>query len=51
LGFLGANEETKKEWKREGGRASKGMLYWNDGTKNKRAKECPGEGWTRGMVK
>ena len=51
LGFLGANEETKREWKIEGGRASKGMLYWNDGVKNKRAKECPGEGWTRGMVK
>ena len=51
LGFLGANEETKREWKREGGKASRGMLYWNDGTKNKRAKECPGEGWTRGMVK
>jgi hypothetical protein len=51
IGWCGADEETKREWKREGGRASKGMLYWNDGTKNKRAKECPGEGWTRGMVK
>ena len=50
-GWCGADEETKREWKREGGKASKGMLYWNNGTKNKRAKECPGEGWTRGMVK
>jgi hypothetical protein len=51
IGWCGADEETLRKWKQTGGRASKGMLYWNDGTKNKRAKECPGEGWTRGMVK
>jgi hypothetical protein len=29
--------------------SQKGMLFWNDGVKNIRSKECPGEGWTRGM--
>ena len=29
--------------------SQKGMLYWNNGTRNIRSKECPGEGWTRGM--
>jgi hypothetical protein len=24
------------------------MLFWNDGTRNIRSKECPGEGWVRG---
>jgi hypothetical protein len=51
IGWCGADEETKRGWKREGGRASKGKLYWNDGTKNKRAKECPGDGWVRGRIK
>jgi hypothetical protein len=51
IGWCGADEETQREWKREGGKASKGMLYWNNGTVNKRAKECPGKGWERGMVK
>jgi hypothetical protein len=51
IGWYTADEETQREWKREGGRASKGMLYWNNGTINKRAKECPGKGWERGMVK
>jgi hypothetical protein len=51
IGWCGADKETQREWKRAGGRASKGMLYWNDGTKNKRAKECPGDGWIRGRIK
>jgi hypothetical protein len=51
IGWCGADEETKREWKRAGGRASKGMLYWNDGTENKRAKDCPGDGWVRGRIK
>jgi hypothetical protein len=51
IGWCGADGETLREWKRAGGRASKGMLYWNDGTKNKRAKECPGDGWVRGRIK
>lgn len=28
----------------------KGLLYWNNGIVNKRARECPGEGWTRGRL-
>jgi hypothetical protein len=51
IGWCGADEETQREWKRAGGRASKGMFYWNNGIKNKRAKECPGEGWVRGRIK
>jgi len=51
IGWCGADEETQREWKAAGGRASAGMLYWNNGVENKRAKECPGEGWNRGMVK
>ena len=27
-----------------------GTLFWNDGTRNIRSKECPGEGWTRGRI-
>ena len=26
------------------------MKYWNNGTRNIRSKECPGEGWVRGRV-
>jgi hypothetical protein len=29
----------------------KELLFWNNGTTTIRSKECPGEGWTRGMVK
>jgi hypothetical protein len=50
IGWCGADEETKREWKRTGGKASKGMLFWNNGTINKRAKECPGKGWERGRI-
>lgn len=28
-----------------------GMLWWNNGTINKRAKECPGVGWVRGQIR
>ena len=28
-----------------------GMLWWNNGISNKRCRECPGEGWTRGILK
>lgn len=27
------------------------MVFWNNGIINKRARECPGEGWTRGRLK
>lgn len=29
----------------------KGKLWWNNSISNKRSKECPGEGWTRGRLK
>ena len=41
------SEETKKKM----GESKKGMLFWNDGTKTIRSKECPGEGWIRGYNK
>ena len=28
-----------------------GMLWWNDGSRNARSKDCPGEGWSRGKTK
>ena len=28
-----------------------GMLWWNNGISNKKARECPGEGWKRGRFK
>ena len=28
-----------------------GMLWWNNGISNKKARECPGEGWKRGRLK
>ena len=30
--------------------ANKGMLWWNNGISNKRSRECPGEGWSRGKL-
>lgn len=51
IGWCGADEEQLKEWKRRGGSVSGRMLYWNNGVKNKRSFECPGEGWVRGRIK
>lgn len=28
----------------------RGSYWWNDGEKNKRSVECPGESWTKGMM-
>jgi hypothetical protein len=55
------SEETKKkmseakrnmsdETRRKMSEARKGMLFWNDGTKTIKSKECPGDGWTRGRM-
>ena len=32
----------------ENGKKTKGKLWWNNGVKQTRAFECPGEGWVRG---
>jgi len=40
-----ASEETKRKLSE----VRKGMLWWNNGVKAIRSKECPGEGWVRGM--
>ena len=47
------SEETKRKISEshKGSQYSKGMLFWNNGTKTIRSKECPGEGWIRGMLK
>lgn len=29
----------------------KGTRWWNNGISNKRSRECPGEGWTRGRLR
>lgn len=31
--------------------AHKGKVFWNNGIVNKRAKECPGPEWKRGIMK
>ena len=41
------SEETRKRMSE----SKKGELLWNDGTRNIRSKECPGEGWVRGRCK
>ena len=40
------SEETKRKMREAG----KGRLFWNDGTRNIRSKECPGDGWVRGRL-
>ena len=39
------------ETRRRMSEGKKGSLCWNNGTKTIRSKECPGEGWTRGVCK
>jgi hypothetical protein len=47
-GFDTTGREREYEEVAPGGRAMKGLLSWTDGVSEKRSKECPGEGWTRG---
>ena len=46
------SEETKKKIgeAQKGNQNNVGKGWWNNGTRNIRSKECPGEGWMRGRV-
>ena len=39
------SEDTKRIWSQQ----RKGRKYWNNGVKRVLRKDCPGEGWQRGM--
>ena len=43
-----AEARLKMSAARKGNHNVKGKHWWNDGVSCKLAKECPGEGWTRG---
>ncbi len=48
----GLNNAMKKpEVKARYSAAFKGLIWWNNGEVNKRSRECPGEGWKRGIMK
>lgn len=44
------SEEELQSWKNNVGASMVGLLYWNNGKENCRAKECPGDGWVRGRL-
>ena len=44
------SEETRKRMSEGSKGRCQGTLWWNNGTKNIRSKECPGEGWMRGRI-
>lgn len=46
-----SGKPKSQEHKDNVSKARRGLLYWNDGTKNKMCVECPGEGWVRGQLK
>jgi hypothetical protein len=41
---------SQEGWAASGGAKMKGKLWWNNGTKQTRTFECPGEGWNRGRI-
>lgn len=43
-------DEEIATWKENLSKCMLGMLYWNNGKENKRAKECPGKGWVKGRI-
>jgi hypothetical protein len=45
------NEETKQKIGEKNREKMKGKLWWNNGQIEKRGKECPGDGWVRGVMK
>ena len=50
-GYDTTGRKRPPEEVRPGGLAMKGMYTWNNGERETRAKECPGEGWKRGRLK
>ena len=42
--------ESRSAAGKKGGKKSLGLLFWNDGEKNLRARTCPGNGWVRGRI-
>jgi hypothetical protein len=50
LGIHVDDPEKRREWASSGGARTKGKLWWNNGVKNKRSVECPGEGWKPGLI-
>lgn len=49
-GFHGLDKETQLKNSSKGGKVSGKMLHWNNGIINKKANECPGNGWYRGRM-
>jgi hypothetical protein len=45
------SEETKNKISKTLKQSMKGLLFWNNGIVNKRAKSCPGVEWSRGKIK
>jgi hypothetical protein len=47
-----ASEETRRKMSEasKGNQNNVGKLWWNNGTKTIRRKECPGSGWVRGRL-
>jgi DNA-binding transcriptional regulator YdaS (Cro superfamily) len=41
------SQETKNKMSKSG----KGKVFWNNGEINTKSRECPGDGWVRGMIK
>jgi hypothetical protein len=44
------SEETRRKLSEAQKGKNKGTLWWNDGTRNIRSKEHPGDGWVRGRL-
>ena len=44
-------KHKSEESRQKNSLAQRGRHWWNDGVSCKRAKECPGEGWTRGRLR
>ena len=45
------SKHQSEESRKKNSLSQRGRHWWNDGVSCKRAKECPGEGWTRGRLR